>query len=363
MSPNIKTQRVECRTRKTPRPMSIFRRLCVRLIFRLVTMLFVVGALPLGHSKAVGAESDRFDPFLAYVDPERSRGAIAVKRRHDTKAPPWVTVYSWEFGQFLAETGFSDSHSLLTLTNVAFSAGRWNGTNWGYRNGDLVVITRISKGSDLAELMRALGGKMPEEAAFQTILGRGLDLRDFGRLQVRGNTIRGIYHQHIPFSGVIEREPDRLEYTYGYTLDGTETIRIHHLTLQPFPGGGFLPAHLTIWVVDGGITNVERDFEVIAVSAIPARPSLSPFQLYSEARLLEQADDRLFLILDGVKHELKRNPRVTRNPDEVSHRSKLVFIALFGGVTLLVVFIGFLLRSRRPREMAHNKQPSNADIL
>jgi hypothetical protein len=344
-------------TRSTPESGASLRAKGGTKLLPLVTVLFLALLQQAAiHSKPAASVEE----FFGYVNPRTTAGAMAVRRlrgAYDTNAPLWVTVYSWDRGDFLAETGSVDSQNPLAVTNLAFSAGKWKGTNWTYRAGDLVIISSVTKGSNLAEFVGALGGKMPEEATFATIMGRGLDLEDFEDLKNSGETIRGVYQQRIPITGRLESGTGRLEYNLSYRLEGTETARSHHLILQSFPGGGFVPSRLTTWVVHRGATNLESDYEVIALRAAPARSALSPFALYEHAKLLEQAGDNLFSTESGRRIEIKRNPI------EVPRSHKALFVAIVVSLTVLAVLLRFLLRLRggEAKEVTSNKTTTHTN--
>ncbi|MBE0541109.1 MAG: hypothetical protein IH623_06970 [Verrucomicrobia bacterium] len=70
---------------------------------------------------------------------------------------------------------------------------------------------------------------------------------------------------------------------------------LHQVWLQPFSAGGYVPLRLRSWYVHGQVTNKPSEFEILAAGTNVLYPSLSPFELYAQARegLLDQ--DRLYI--------------------------------------------------------------------
>lgn len=278
------------------------------------------------------------EPFLAYVDPQTSQGAIALRGvpgTHETNVPTLVKVFSWKNGDYVSEWGFPSETSALHLTNVVLASGRYNGTNWNYSSyaSNVTIVKWVDRNADLYNLIKDLGGKWPEEAEFESILGRGFYIDDFKHLRINGNVLTGVYHRRLAIEGRISC-PTNLQYDYYYRILGTETVRRHSVMLQPFANGSYVPLHIRTWyAINGTNEQLESAYDIIALTNSPAVRSFSPLELYPWADLIFREGDRLFEVRNGDKYEIQ-TPR-----SGIARTWRRVFLILSGALTFSICLI------------------------
>jgi hypothetical protein len=258
---------------------------------------------------AKSEKADVFDAFLSVPYFGSCNGYVIVRSTdldvviptNGSRAIQLATVFSWTADSFLAETG-----PLATLDNGHLSrsppyiaVGSINRTNWDYRNNKLVIYGR--PGKMYQELLDSSGGRISARVLFDQIMGRGLDLKSFSTITLNDDRrISGSYvtpRGNVPIRGKAWRGEEPLEVFYSYELGGMDIpiSYLHQVWLQPFSAGGYVPLRLRSWYVHGQVTNKPSEFEILAAGTNVLYPSLSPFELYAQARegLLDQ--DRLYI--------------------------------------------------------------------
>ena len=232
------------------------------------------------------------DNFTNTFNPESTSGHMVLSNgafggRAKTLS---VTAYSWTTGQFLAEVGpllHRESAAPMIEPTVS-SFGTWLGTSWEYAsrgatNGQLVIYGALSK--EQQEFLNALGGCWPARYEFDRIRGRGMDYRDFLTLRIHSGEIEAT-HQALPVPGTLT-ETETGEVIFGYAIPDLQVSYIHRLRLEPFKAGGYLVSKLATWTARGGKTNLTSDYTLLSAGISPLHASLSPFELYPAAKLIE----------------------------------------------------------------------------
>ena len=298
--------------------------------------------------------------FTNSVDPTKTSGFLAVSNlapqftpgtKPVTNGLPLVTIFSWDRGNFVAESGISlvGPIDAPSLGRVLTGSGTWMGTNWDYQlagrgGGYLSIDLKPSKEQE--DLSRTLRGRSPALFRFEAFLARGMDYPDFITLATTANgEVIGMFAGDIPISGRMTADDATHSVALAWAVADLGITNINRVRLEAFAGGGFIPSRLETWQVSGGATNLKSAYVLLASGTNPLYRSLSPMDLYPKASLRERERDRLYLVSTNRRVEIPR--RIHLEPTQHASHSKLLVRGILILVFAAAPIVWFLFVRRR----------------
>jgi len=286
--------------------------------------------------------SETTNSFLEPVLVNKSTGHMLVENcaTSDGSVRNTATLYSWSNGNYVAESGrLTTNGSILQLTNVFEFSGKWFGTNWEHRSGQLVL--HYKPGPQLSELLDALQGRFPCEHAFLQIIGRGLSYDDFMTIEHTNSKYVGLWFGKIPFELKMRGQREANAFDFTITLKGEDKLRFDYsVEVQRFSPDQYLTTYVRHSIVEAGETNEVLHKRIVEFGPNLGHRSLSPFDLFGRGRLLEVDSGLTYLVTNGVRKELKPldsvvNKNVPKNGKRLVVLAVLAVTSLVGGSLLL----------------------------
>jgi len=265
-----------------------------------------------------------------------------------------VTIYSWSNGNYLAENRLTIPHSPDSITNAFEVFGKWLGTNWTYRSGQLFI--HESPGPQQSELSQALGGRFPAEHALRQILARGIDYNNFKTIRTQAGGLVGLWGGAVPFEVQIQELGPDNRFTFTIKLTGDDSMHIQNtVTLQKMSPGIFIPESVIGREIHrANTTNEYLNKQVISSGTSMWRSAIDPLRLFPEASVFARVSGKLFAISNSVRVEIPSPPIVHNNASTNTPRMRLVVVLGIATITFIFLIVFLLQRRRvltRTREM------------
>jgi len=317
--------------------------------------IFILSALIICTTLRSGAATDLDRFFFSGVDPDKSSGFIAVRRLDagpgNTNPPPnFIVVYSWTNKIFRADiiAPQGEQAGAYPTGKIVASSGTFGVTNWEYRNRKLTLLGR--PGASRREQVEALAGRTPFRHEFEVLLGRGMLFSNFTSLKRQDPEFSGHLASGAPIRGTVKQMDSPRHFLYTYNLDGTPDSYSHEVTLEPFGDQGYIPVHLTTWLVNAQGSNVYSDFLVVGSGSAIPKP-LDPAAVGPIQEVFELDLGQLYKITKGRKELLEDKARPLERP----RAAKRVVLVIVLALILSLPFLLYALRQRGRQSSSANR--------